>query len=270
MEQIFSLKEVSRMFDIPVTTLRYWERRRLIPLRRNINNNYKEFLFDELAYVCDMDIYHKSGWNKQELEHLYTMELEGISDVLSASQSRLERELEKIRSMQAQIEKRLATIERIRRLSERPYLETDLPMEKIVAFPENHEDFLQYGKQALTDFASVITYDDDENHGYQNGRVESGFHVSKDFSYGKVLFEKNCKDKDDDRYIVFLGKFPVTQNPFPYKLEKIHPLLLSHIEEIAKQYQRPETFITRYLITAYDEEIKDICQYNEVYAKLES
>ena len=121
----FSLKEVSKMFDIPITTLRYWERQGLIHLQRNDGNNYKEFFFDDLSYVCDMDIYHNLGWNKSELEDFCIPWIfRKSSRPFRASDLRIQEEIEKLQAMRTRIEKRRAVLDRIQELAMRPYSES--------------------------------------------------------------------------------------------------------------------------------------------------
>lgn len=94
----FSLKEVSKMFGIPITTLRYWENHDLIQLQRNDNNNYKEFFFDDLAYICDVDLYHRLGFNRNELKKLYSMNTDRFDELLALSDKRIEEEITRLRT----------------------------------------------------------------------------------------------------------------------------------------------------------------------------
>lgn len=255
----FSLKEVSKMFDIPITTLRYWERHGLIHLQRNNANNYKEFFFDDLSYVCDMDIYHNLGWNKSELEDLYAMDFDQIEQTLQKSDLRIEKEIENLQNMRQRIEKRRAAMCRIRELEQRVYSESELGMEKVVSMPDDKEALIQYGKRFLTEFVAMVPLTGETE------ELEYGFAVPEDFSYGKVLLRKGVPDA---RYVVFILKAPAEELTFPYKLESLRPYLLPHINNIARLYSRPKKFIFHFLLAAYDEDVQGPCFYNEVYAQL--
>ncbi|MCC2866022.1 MAG: MerR family DNA-binding transcriptional regulator [Clostridiales Family XIII bacterium] len=255
----FSLKEVSKMFDIPITTLRYWERQGLIHLQRNDGNNYKEFFFDDLSYVCDMDIYHNLGWNKSELEDLYSMDFSQIEQTLRASDLRIQEEIEKLQAMRTRIEKRRAVLDRIQELAMRPYSESKLGMEKIVSTPNDKEALIKYGKPLLTEFVAMISLTGDQE------TLEYGFSVPKDFSYGKVLLQKG---RTDASYVVFLLKAPAKELVFPYKIESLRPYIEPHVRNIARLYSKPKELLCHFLLTAYDEEFQGPCFYNEVYAQL--
>ena len=255
----FSLKEVSKMFGIPITTLRYWENHGLIHLQRNDNNNYKEFFFDDLAYVCDVDFYHSLGFNRNELKNLYSMNADRFDEILALSEERIEEEINKLRTTQTLIKKRRNLISKIEELRAGGYAESEINIEKIVSISEDKDDLIRYGKQFLTTFSIVMNT---ENPG---DTLQYGFTVPADFPHGTPIFEKNSSG---GKYIKFLMEIPLESLAFPYEYDPFAPYITPHIEKISKLFAPPKRLIIRFLLTAYNDSTGNPCYYEEVFAEI--
>lgn len=255
----FSLKEVSKMFGIPITTLRYWENHDLIQLQRNDNNNYKEFFFDDLAYVCDVDLYHSLGFNRNELKNLYSMNTDRFDELLALSDKRIEEEIIRLRTTQTMIQKRRELFSKIEKLRNEGYTESDINIEKIVSISEDEDELIRYGKQFLTTFSIVM---DMENAGET---LQYGFTVPADFSHGTPIFEKGSSDR---KYIKFLMELPLESLAFPYEYDPFAPYIKPHIEKISKLYAPPKKLVLRFILVANNTSTGKPCYYEEVFAEI--
>lgn len=255
----FSLKEVSQMFHIPITTLRYWEKHQLIQLQRNDVNNYKEFFFNDLCYVCDVDLYHNMGLKKNELKDLYSMSPDRISQRLAVSDRRVQEEIESLQTMRRKIEEHQQLLEKIKQLEKDGYVEADIDIEKIVSVGEGKEDLIRHGQNFLINFALVLDMKKDTH------RLRYGFTAPADFPVGDTIFEKGASRK---KYIRFLMKIPIENLPFPYERAPFLPYEKPYVENITRLYRPPERLILRFLLTASDEETGRPCFYEEAYAEI--
>lgn len=255
----FSLKEVSKMFNIPITTLRYWEKHGLIQFQRNDCNNYKEFFFDDLSYVCDIDIYHYLGFNRNELKNLYSMDLDRMGEILDASEERALESLKNLRTMLARIEKRRGLFERVKALAASGYVEADINIEKVVSLSDNKEELIQYGRQFLTDFSLIMEPAEKAQ------TLRYGFSVPADFPFGNVIFEKPYAKTT---YIKFLMKLPLESMTFPYERTPFTNYEKPHVEKITQLYSPPKKLILQFLLVANDPETSKPCFYEEAYAEI--
>lgn len=247
------------MFDIPITTLRYWEKHGLIQFQRNDCNNYKEFFFDDLSYVCDIDIYHNLGFNRNELKNLYAMDLDRMGEILDASEERALESLKNLQAMLLRIEKRRRLFERIKGLESSGYTEADMNIEKIVSLSDDKEELIRYGRQFLTHFTLVM------DPAEKAQTLQYGFSVPADFPSGNVIFEKSSAQA---KYIRFLVKLPLESMAFPYQRGPMTDYERPHVEKITQLYSAPKRLIFQFLLVANDPETDKPCFYEETYAEI--
>ncbi|MGC3728257.1 MerR family transcriptional regulator, partial [Enterococcus faecalis] len=61
MEKNYTIKEVTELFNIPKSTIRYWDEQGLICTTRNVENGYRSFDLEDLFKIYDIDFYRKMG-----------------------------------------------------------------------------------------------------------------------------------------------------------------------------------------------------------------
>ena len=71
MDRIFHIGEISRFFQIPASTLRYWEETGILSPRKGAWNNYREYTVADLMTISDILFYKNLGLS---LKQIHTME----------------------------------------------------------------------------------------------------------------------------------------------------------------------------------------------------
>ncbi|WP_138269529.1 MerR family transcriptional regulator, partial [Anaerofustis stercorihominis] len=59
MENKYNIGLISKILNIPRSTLRYWESEGLINLKRNKENDYREFDVSSIFEILDIALYRK-------------------------------------------------------------------------------------------------------------------------------------------------------------------------------------------------------------------
>ena len=57
MEHTFRIGEIADFFDIPASTLRFWEEKAIITPVKNPENNYREYQISDLMTLSDIIFY---------------------------------------------------------------------------------------------------------------------------------------------------------------------------------------------------------------------
>ena len=61
MEHTFRIGEIADFFDIPASTLRFWEEKKIITPLKNPENNYREYRISDLITLSDTIFYKNLG-----------------------------------------------------------------------------------------------------------------------------------------------------------------------------------------------------------------
>ena len=57
MDKTLRIGEIADFFDIPASTLRYWEEKEIITPKKNPENNYREYQISDLMSLSDIIFY---------------------------------------------------------------------------------------------------------------------------------------------------------------------------------------------------------------------
>ena len=60
MKDVFSIGDISKFFNIPTSTLRFWEKKGLLSPRKE-DNNYREYSLPDLMKISDIVFYKNLG-----------------------------------------------------------------------------------------------------------------------------------------------------------------------------------------------------------------
>lgn len=82
-----TIKETSRLLGLPPSTIRYWEKSGLLELKRNEENDYRNFCYEDLLTLLDIqlcrdldisikDLRQREEWKLQDWQNIYKDKLE--------------------------------------------------------------------------------------------------------------------------------------------------------------------------------------------------
>ena len=108
MKDHFSIQEISKIFGVPKSTLRYWDQEGLIHLERNEENHYREFNITTMYDIIDIMTYRALSMSIEDIKKVET----GSPDFLRLTLAEKEKELDN------QIAQLIKTKEKIQRKQE--------------------------------------------------------------------------------------------------------------------------------------------------------
>lgn len=109
MKDRFSIQEISKIFGIPKSTLRYWDQEGLIHLERNEENHYREFSIMTMYEIIDIITYRALRMPIEDIRKVETGTPEFLRQTL----------LEKEKELDDQIAQLIKTKEKVKRKQER-------------------------------------------------------------------------------------------------------------------------------------------------------
>lgn len=235
MDKRFHIGEISNFFNLPASTLRYWENRGILTTNKNIQNNYREYTVSDLMNLSDLIFYKSLGIplkQIQTMEHSTPEEHEFLFyqkiEELKCQQQQIQYRIEKLHS-------RLNAIHTLKELKLHPFTKTDIDTDCIVSFDLIEiEKLRQYIENPY--LYSRVQHSD-------NIRTEQrGLTIPSEqlplFSKAEILWQKSSHT-----YITCLMKEEITEG-YPNNLYE----LLTHIQ---KNY-RTGSIISRFLLCAQE------------------
>ena len=63
----FQIGEIARFFDVPASTLRYWEDKGVLHPKKGIENHYREYTIEDLMTISDVIFYKNLGLRLTEI-----------------------------------------------------------------------------------------------------------------------------------------------------------------------------------------------------------
>lgn len=83
------IKEMSKLFQVPVSTLHYWEKEGLLQVQRS-ENEYREYSKRNLFDIWELSLYRKMQVPIEKLKKMNRMNIDKLENILSDTEEQLE------------------------------------------------------------------------------------------------------------------------------------------------------------------------------------
>ena len=237
MDNQFYIGEISNFFDLPASTLRYWEQSGVLIPNKNTENNYREYTLADLMNISDIIFYKSLGI---PLKQIHTMEQSTPEEhefLLNKKISELEYKKQQIQNCIEKIHMRINAINTLKELKLNSFKEVDIDTECIVSFDLTEIEKLRKYIENPYLYSRVQHSDNIETE--IRGLTISNKHIS-DFPKSQTIWRKN-----NNKYISCLMKEEVTEG-FPNNLSKL-------IDYVKTKYNINTGFIiSRFLLCAME------------------
>lgn len=111
------ISDISKLFNIPISALRYYEKEGLCHFKRS-GNNYRFADIRTIRNLCDISFYRKLSCSIEQLHQLNRMDHRQIYQLLAQSRQKLQRQLEELHQMLENIDEKMERIAKIDALSQ--------------------------------------------------------------------------------------------------------------------------------------------------------
>ena len=229
----FQIGEIARFFDIPASTLRYWEDKGVLHPEKGRENRYREYTIEDLMTISDVVFYKNLGLQLKEIREMDDTSPEQHGKLFTEKLSELERQQELLARRIEKLRRHMQAVKMLTDLREHPYQESDIDTECIVSFDLIERDKLcQYIEDPYL-YSRV-------QHTQTLPQERRGLTISAEmcsaFPESSILWQKQSI-----RYVTFLMREEVTAG-FPNDLAK-------HLAHIQKSHCTG-AIISRFLLCA--------------------
>lgn len=121
MSKTYNINKISKLFNIPKSTLRYWEDEGLISSVRNKDNDYREYNTSSLVEICNIKFYRSLNFPIKELRKTREVNIIDNERILKEYHKEIELIIEEKHKILGKIEQCLSNIELFKNLKKNPY-----------------------------------------------------------------------------------------------------------------------------------------------------
>lgn len=235
MEKVFNIGQIAEFFQIPPSTLRYWEETGILIPKKNRENNYREYSISDLLTISDILFYKNLGLPLKQIGTMTENTAEVHQKMLEEKAQVLEKQKKEIDQRIQKLQYHLTAIQSVQQLKAEPFAITDIDTDCIVPFEllEN-EKLRQYIENPY--LFSWVQHSDNPNEEHR------GLAISKDQSKS-LLDSQKLWQKQGSKYVVCLMQEEMVPG-FPSNLLE----LLANVQE---KYQTG-FIIRRFLLQAQE------------------
>lgn len=232
----FQIGEISRFFDVPASTLRYWEDMGVLNPAKDSENHYREYTVEDLMTISDVIFYKNLGLPLRQIRAMESATPGQHNRLFMEKLSELERQQKLLEERMEKLRCHMKAIQMMDELRQHPYRETTIDTDCIVSF-----DLIEHDK--------LRRYIDNP---YLYSRVQHSDHPEKEqrgltipadlaaqFPDTQILWKKQSI-----RYLAFLMKEEIADG-FPNDLRK-------HLLHIQRRHQTG-AMISRFLFCAQED-----------------
>lgn len=253
MEGYMTIGELSDILGIEKSTLRYWDQSGLIDLKRNNENNYREYSKNAVIEISDIAFYRSINIPIKKLKTINAMTSDEIDTTLAEVESSISREIEELVAKRSAVQRRRNYIKEYYELLAHPYQKKEPDMEYVVQFDFHNKEIWS---QCLYDpYRYGICYD------HQTGRLISSYTVDSREELGneeRMVLWKKDSDKNREYVCCVVG---LASNSY-------HDNSLSkHIAYLEEQGYQIGSIVGRYLFTGFDTKKYD---YHKIWFEIRS
>ena len=231
----FQIGEIAHFFDIPASTLRYWEDKGVLHPEKGRENRYREYTIEDLMTISDVVFYKNLGLQLKEIREMDGSSPEQHGKLFTEKLSELEQQQELLARRIKKLRCHIQAVKTLTDLREHPYQKSDIDTECIVSFDLIERDKLcQYIEDPYL-YSRV-------QHTQTLPQERRGLTISAEmcsaFPESSILWQKQST-----RYVTFLMKEEVTVG-FPNDLAE-------HLTHVQKSH-RTGAIISRFLLCAQE------------------
>lgn len=136
MEKYLTIGEVSKLLDIPISTLRYWQTQGIFSTGRE-DNNYRCYTVANVVEIAEIAFYRNIGIPVKDMKNFNRLGIRTFEKSLANAHQELRKKIDEYQAMYELVELKGQHIRTILELKEVDYVYEQVPFDRIVRFYYN-------------------------------------------------------------------------------------------------------------------------------------
>ena len=150
MAERFAIREISRLFHIPESTLRYWEDRKILSPGK-AENGYRMYSVEDLMTISDIVFYKNLGLSLSEIGGMEKVSPEEHRKLFGGRMAEIEQQRTLLERQMAKLKRHMQALDTLEELQKHPFQEADPGAVCMVSFElVEKEKLLQYNRRSVS------------------------------------------------------------------------------------------------------------------------
>lgn len=178
MREYYNIKEVAKLLQTPMSTLRYWDDEGVIHTERDSGNNYRKFSMAAIMELSTVSFYRSLGIPVKEVKQMMESDVKIQKSILEGEEDKVERQIQNMYEQRSRIRQQKFLLEEVERLKACG-ISTGIPaFPAAVSFENENKEHWESTMQNPEKFVLVLDVHDSKNVSYAVGTKETkGKHV---------------------------------------------------------------------------------------------
>ena len=219
----YLINEIASILHIPASTIRFWEQKGIIRLKKNKSSNYREFTISDLMTLSDIKLYKNSSLALNQIKEIQKMTPQEHKILLEQKAIELKQQQQELLKQIEKIHAHISSINELYRLNSNVFIEEDIDTEYIVSFELYESEKLQQYVDNPYLYSRVQFSDNIQEE--RRGLTVDAKQISQ-YALQDIIWTKR-----NNRYIVCLMKEEVTEG-YPNNLGEILHTLQKNITPV--------------------------------------
>lgn len=253
MAERFAIREISRLFHIPESTLRYWEDRKILSPDK-AENGYRMYSVEDLMTISDIVFYKNLGLSLSEIGGMEKVSPGEHRKLFGGRMAEIEQQRTLLERQMAKLKRHMQALDTLEELQKHPFQEADPGAVCMVSFElVEKEKLLQYIEDLyLYSRVQHSKNPKEEHRGLAVTKENLGAFPEDVLSGPSVLWRAH-----GGRYVTCLMKEKITEG-FPNNLPSL-------LREVQKTHQTGD-ILSRFLLCAAEGE--DTYDYYKTFIEI--
>ncbi len=143
MPKLYTIQQISKLFGVPKSTLRYWQQEGILPLHKG-ENGYRQFSMKDMLELSDVMFYRELQMPVRFLKQLHQMDAGQLKEVLQQNLHGIDEQMEHFKKTRRRLKQRIAAVENLQKLLDSPYQDEEPDCEEIIQFELTQEKTLAH------------------------------------------------------------------------------------------------------------------------------
>lgn len=141
MKETFNIGEISNLLNIPTATLRFWETSGLFSIEKQ-QNHYRCYTTRDIIHIADVMFYRTLGIPVSQVRDMGHYTHDEYKEQMQTMQQQITDEIAKYEKMKKKVNRQLAHLAEVERLSKCDYITEEIPFDTVLSFDYQERDKL--------------------------------------------------------------------------------------------------------------------------------
>ena len=133
MKEHFSMKDIVSIFNLPKSTIAFWEKKQLIRPHRDETNNYRVYTLKDIVDISDIAFYRNMGVSLNALKNIKEFSKDELETVVDETSARIDEQLAQLNASKQELNIRKMKLAALSELEQETYSEGVPPFAELTS-----------------------------------------------------------------------------------------------------------------------------------------